>query len=158
MNKLNITKKEAFIPLQFDPGEVMQVDWCSVVVDIDDVRYTLPLFCAVMPFSYRIFGMLCPNMKHNNFLNAHIEAFKYNQGITKLIFYDNLKTSVDKYSGKNAIMNKYFKTFAAYYLYEPRFMNACKGNEKGAVENLCGFVRKIEIKPIPKGHSLKEIQ
>jgi transposase len=158
MNELDIEKKEVFIPLKFEPGEVMQVDWCHVVVDINTERHNLPLFCAVLPYSYRIFAMICHNMKFDNYINAHIEAFKYNCGISSIIFYDNLKTSVFEGAGAKAIMNKNFAIFAGYYLFESRFMNDNKGNEKGAVENLCGHVRQIALTPIPKANSLKEIQ
>jgi len=149
---------KAFIPLDFEPGEAIQVDWCEVKVCIKGHLWKAPVFCAVLPYSYDIFAMVLPNEKWANFLAGHVAAFEHYQGVPERAFYDNLRCAVLEDYGKNAVKQERFKLLEAHYGFEAVFMNAASGNEKGAVENLCGAIRQIAFTPIPKGDTLKEIQ
>jgi transposase len=149
---------EGFIPLSFEPGEMMQVDWCEVKVVIKGNVWKVPLFCAVLPYSYGIFGMVMPNMKLPCFMEAHVEALRFFGGTPAKILYDNLKTAVFSGSGKNAVKQEKFKVLEAHYAFEPVFANAEAGWEKGGVENLCSLIRQAAFVPMPKGQNLKEIQ
>jgi len=72
--------------------------------------------------------------------------------------YDNLRSVVLADYGKNAVKQERFKLFEAHYGFEAVMMNISAGNEKGAVENLCGLIKQVAFTPIPKGDTLKEIQ
>jgi transcriptional regulator with XRE-family HTH domain len=157
-NEMDLKEEEVFIRLSFDPGEVMQVDWCEVSVDIDNVRHKCPLFCAVLGYSYQIYTQIFPNMKFDNFISGHVNAFRYFNGVSKHIFYDNLRVAADSGSGKDVTKNPRFSVVEAHYGFEARFMNAAKGNEKGLVENLCQIARKLSFSPIPKVMTMKEMQ
>ncbi len=149
---------EGFIPLSFEPGEVMQVDWCEVKVNICGHIWKAPVFCAVLPYSYGIFAMIMPDMKMPCFIEANIEALTFFGGVVQRIFFDNLRTAVLSGSGKNAVKQERFRMLEAHYAFEAVFMNPDSGNEKGAVENLCSLIRQVAFTPIPKGKNLKEIQ
>ncbi len=43
------------------------------------------------------------------------------------------------------------------YLYEPDFCNPARGNEKGRIENLIGFIRENFFVPVPKFATLEEL-
>ena len=79
---------EGFVPLDFEPGEMMQVDWCEVKAVIRGSIWKMPLFCAVLPYSYGIFAMVMPNMKTPCFIEAHVEAFRFYQGVVRRVLYD----------------------------------------------------------------------
>jgi transposase len=158
VRELKAKKPEGFIPLSFEPGEVMQVDWCEVKVSIQGQIYKAPLFCAVLPYSYAIFAMIMPDMKMPRFIEGHREAFQAFHGIPQRVFYDNLRTAVFAGTGPQAVKQKHFRMFEAHYAFEAVFMNAEAGWEKGAVENLCGLIRPVACTPIPQGKNLKEIQ
>jgi transposase len=149
---------EGFIPLSFEPAEMMQVDWCEVKVVIQGNIWKAPVFCAVLPYSYGIFAMIMPNMKMPCFMEAHVEAFRFFGGVTQRVLYDNLKTAVFSGFGKNAVKQERFKMLEAHYAFEAVFANPESGNEKGAVENLCSLIRQVAFTPMPKGEHLKEIQ
>jgi transposase len=149
---------QAFIPLDFEPGEAMQVDWTEVKVCIKGRIWKVQVFCAVLPYSYDVFAMALPNAQWPNFMAGHIGAFEHFGGVPERVFYDNLKSAVLADFGKNAVKQERFKLFEAHYGFEAVFMNAYSGNEKGAVENLCSTIKKIAFTPIPKADSLKEIQ
>jgi transposase len=149
---------EGFIPLSFEPAEMMQVDWCEVKAVIQGNIWKAPVFCAVLPYSYGIFAMIMPNMKMPCFMEAHVEAFRFFGGVACRILYDNLRTAVFSGSGKNAVKQERFKMLEAHYAFEAVFANPSSGNEKGAVENLCALIRQVAFTPMPKGQNLKEIQ
>jgi transposase len=158
VRELKATNPKAFIPLSFEPGEVMQVDWCEVKICLRGHIWKVPVFCAVLPYSYAIFAMVLPDMKTPCFMEGHVKAFESFGGVPQRVFYDNLKTAVGSGTGKNAVKQERFKMMEAHYSFEAVFMNAEAGNEKGAVENLCGLIRQVAFTPIPKGDSLREIQ
>lgn len=149
---------EGFIPLSFEPAEMMQVDWCEVKVVIQGNIWKVPLFCAVLPYSYGIFAMVMPNMQMPCFMEAHVEAFQFLGGTPQRVLYDNLRTAVFSGSGKNAVKQERFKILEAHYAFEAVFANPDSGNEKGGVENLCSTIRQVAFTPMPKGQNLKEIQ
>jgi len=149
---------EVFIPLDFEPGEVMQVDWCECKATIDGYMHTVPVFCAVLPYSYCIFVAVLPDMKMPSFIEGHMMAMEWFGGVCERVFYDNLKLAVLFGSGKNAVKQERFKALEAHYTFEAVFMNVESGNEKGSVENLCGLCRNLAFTPIPNVGSLKELQ
>ena len=149
---------DGFIPLSFEPGEMMQVDWCEVKVVIKGNIWKIPVFCAVLPYSYAIFAMAMPNMKMPCFIEGHTEAFRFYQGISRRVLYDNLKTAVFEGFGKNAVKQERYKMLEAHYAFEAVFANKAAGWEKGGVEDLCKLVRQVAFTPMPKGDNLSEIQ
>jgi len=149
---------QAFIPLDFDPGDCMQVDWTEVKICIKGHIWKTPVFCAVLPYSYDIFAMVLPNAQWPCFMEGHIGAFEHFQGIPERVFYDNLRSAVLNGFGKNAVKQERFKLFEAHYGFQAVFMNPEAGFEKGSVENLCGSVKQTAFTPIPRGENLKEIQ
>jgi transposase len=151
-------KKEVYLPLIFEPGEVMQVDWYEIKAFIEGVLHKIPVFTAVLGFSNAIYTMVTPNMQQECFISGHIEAMSFFNGVPKKVFYDNVTTATKLGVSKNAVLNDQFKKFAIHYGFEPKFMNVNKGNEKGIVENACKYTRKISFTPIVSAKNLKELQ
>jgi len=149
---------KVFIPLDFEPGECMQVDWTEVKVCVKGHLWNAQVFCAVLPYSYDIFAMVLPNAQWPCFMEGHIGAFEHFGGVPERVFYDNLRSAVLEGFGKNAVKQERFKLFEAHYDFQAVFMNASSGFEKGSVENLCGTVKHMAFTPIPKGDTLKDIQ
>ncbi len=85
----------------------------------------------MLPYSYAIFAMIMPNMKMPCFVEAHVNAFQFYQGITRRILYDNLRTAVFSGFGKEAIKQERFKMLEAHYAFDAVFANANSGWEKG---------------------------
>ena len=159
VRELKAKNPEGFIPLSFDPGEVIQFDWCEVKVNVGGNIWKAPVFCAVLPYSYAIFAMVMPDMQTPCFIEAAVEAFKFFGGVPwRAAFFDNLRTAVYSGTGKHAVKQKRFRMFEAHYAFESVFMNREAGWEKGSVENLCGLIRQVAFVPIPKGRNLREIQ
>jgi transposase len=158
VRELKDVAPEAFIPLVFEPGEVMQVDWCEIKAVINGYMHKVPVFCAVLPYSYAIFTAVLPDMTYASFFEAHVMAFEWFGGVTARVFYDNLKTAVQEGFGKKAVKQERFKALESHYAFESVFMNKESGNEKGSVENLCGLCRGLMFTPIPNVPNFRALQ
>ena len=156
--ELKAKKPEAFIPLAFDPGEAMQVDWCEIKAVIDGYTHKVPVFCAALPYSYAVFIAVLPDMTAENLFEGLIMAMEWFGGVTERIFFDNMRSVVFSGAGKNAVTQERFMALVSHYSFEPVFMNADSGWEKGSVENLCGLCRGLAFTPMPYAGSLRELQ
>jgi hypothetical protein len=59
--------------------------------------------------------------------------------------------------GRNREENERFVAFRSAYLFDSRFCNPARGNEKGRVENMVKFVQRNLFTPIPQVESLTEL-
>jgi len=148
---------ELFVPLVFEPGEAMQVDWGDYYVYIQGVKIRVHGFCAVLPYSFDIHVSAYPRAIKEAFFMGHVKAFEFFGGVPLRCIYDNLKIAVLEGSGKNAIKQESFKRLEAHYAFEAVFCNVASGNEKGGVENLVNIIRKIAFTPIPRVKDFTEL-
>jgi transposase len=151
-------QKEVFMPLQFDPGEEAQVDWHEAYVTENGIDRKVQIFAMKMCYSKAPFVYSYEKANLESFLDGHVRAFEYFGGVPIRIAYDNLKCAVIKVGkGKNRRLNQRFKELKAWYLFETRFCNIAKGNEKGDVENLCKRSERTYLAPQPQVDSLDQL-
>ena len=106
----------------------------------------------VMRLCYSKAPFVYPYEKANleSFLDGHVRAFEYFGGVPHRIAYDNLKCAVIKVGkGQHRRLTKRFRELRAWYLFETRFCNVARGNEKGDVENLCKRSERTYLSPQP---------
>lgn len=132
----------AFVPLEFDPGDAFQFDWSYEKVELGgvpvEVKVALFRFCH----SRKPFCIAYTRETLEMVLDAHIRAFEFFGGLCRRGIYDNLKTVVTKVlMGKDRVFNRRFQNLASYYLFEPVACTPAAGWEKGQVENQVGLVR-----------------
>jgi transposase len=123
-------------------GTQAQVDWghCGVITVGRTVR---PLYCFVfiLSFSRMLHVEFTLSMAMEAFLEAHIKAFRFFQGLTKEILYDNTKTVVLSRMGTSVRFHPRFLDFAGYYGFQPRLCNPRRPREKGRVENAVKYIK-----------------
>jgi len=158
IQQLRLETPEIFVPLEFEPGEVMEVDWGDAYVYLNNVKTRISIFCAVLPYSYGIFAAVFPDKTNSSFFTGHVMAFEYFQGVPLSCLYDNLRSVVLSGSGKDAVKQERFKKLEAHYAFEGIMCNIQSGWEKGAVENLVSIVRKIALTPMPRVSSFDQLQ
>jgi len=152
------SKKEAYIPLEFDYGEAMQVDWGQAVFKINGKEVKAHLFCARLCASCAPFVIAYPMERKEAFLDGHIKAFEFFGGVPKRLIYDNLKTAVKEGWGKYVSDEQMdFKALKAHYAFESTYCNRGQGHEKGLVEGLVGFIRRNVLVPIPEVETWEEL-
>jgi transposase len=148
-------QKEVFMPLEFEPGEEAQVDWHEGWIIANGIERKCQFF--VMRLCYSKATFVYPYEKANleSFLDGHVRAFEYFGGVPRRIAYDNLKCAVIYVGkGQNRRLTKRFLELRAWYLFETRFCNIAKGNEKGDVENGCKRSERTYLAPVPQVDSL----
>ena len=92
------------------------------------------------------------------FLEGHVRAFAYFGGVPRQILYDNTKIAVARILGDGQReKTRAFSELQSYYLFAEKFGRPAKGNDKGKVEGLVGYVRRNFMVPIPLVKSWDEL-
>lgn len=142
--------REVFLPLGFEPGEMAQVDWAEVTVNLSGVRTKIQLFCLVLNYSGSLYCQAFERANQEAFFEGHTQAFAFLGGVPRCITYDNLSSAVKKIlQGRNREENERFVTFRSGWLFDSRFCRPARGNEKGRVENMVKYAQRNLFTPVP---------
>jgi transposase len=142
---------EVFVPLYFAPGEEAQVDWGEATVIQQGVERKVQLFCMKLCHSHAVFVRAYERANLESFLDGHVRALAFFGGVPKRIAYDNLKSAVVYVGrGRERRLNRRFVELRSWYLFDSRFCNVAKGNEKGHVENLVKRSQRTFLTPLPE--------
>jgi transposase len=141
---------EAFMPLQAGFGQQAQIDWGQAQVAIAGVPVVAHLFCLRLRASGVPFAWAAPTERLEAFLEGHRRAFEWLGGVPAECVYDNLKTAVLRIlAGPEREEQTVFASLRAHYLFDSLFCRPGEGHEKGAVENLVGYIRRNALVPVP---------
>jgi len=148
---------EVYIPLVYRPGEVAQVDFFEVTVEIEGRRLKVWMFLIYLMYSGRTFARLYERCDQVSFLDGHVRAFAHLGAIPWRLVYDNLTPAVKKIVRGDRDLTGRFKALVSHYLFEPCFARPGEGHDKGGVEGRGKGVRLAHLVPIPRGTSLDAI-
>ena len=149
---------QAFVPLDFDPGEVMQVDWGDMRAFIGGEDTKVSVFVTVLPYSYAVYASVFPNKSEICFLEGHVRAFNFYGGVVKRCIYDNSKNAVTSGAGVTAVKHDDLRKLEAHYGFDSDLCNPYSGNEKGSVENGVAVIRRLAFTPLPHVEDYAELQ
>ena len=150
--------RQAYLPLEFDPGQDGQVDWGEAVVELNGERVTVQVFVMRLNHSKARFCMAFPFQKQEAFFEGHIQALHFFGGVPHRITYDNLKTAVfEILKGHNRREQRAFTAFRSHYLFDSYYCTPGQGHEKGGVESDIGFAQRNFLAPMPKVASFAEL-
>ena len=145
--------KEMFVPLSHAPGHA-QCDFGEALVVIGGVERKAHCFVIDLPHSDGCFVKAYPAETTEAFLDGHVSAFAYLGGVPRSILYDNTRLAVAKILGDGRRQRtRAFTELQSHYLFEDRFGRPGKGNDKGKVEGLVGYVRRNFLVPVPSFES-----
>jgi transposase len=151
-------KRQAYLPLEFDPGQDAQTDWAEALVEMAGKRITVQLFILRLNYSKARFVMAFPFQKQEAFFEGHIQAFHFFGGVPRRITYDNLKIAVYRVlEGHIRKEQDALKAFRSHYLFESHYCNVGQGHEKGGVESDAGYVQRNFCSPIPQVADFAEL-
>jgi transposase len=80
--------------LTYRPGDLAEVDFFEVLVDVDGVRRKAWLFLMRLMYSGRDFAWIYDRQDQVSFLDGHVRAFAHFAGVPGRIAYDNLRAAV----------------------------------------------------------------
>lgn len=152
-----IVPPQADIPLEYEAGDAIQIDWGEATVYLDNQKTKINFFCGRLCYSCDIFVQAFFSQNLESFLEAQQLMFDYFKGIPKRLIFDNAKVAVSEGFGLHAKATSGYKSFAAHYAFKTDFCNIASGNEKGLVENLVGFARRNFMVPVPRVKKLAEL-
>jgi transposase len=151
-------RREVFVPLTYRPGDLAEVDFFEVLVDLDGTRRKAWLFLMRLMYSGRDFAWIYERQDQVSFLDGHVRAFAHFGGVPARLAYDNLKAAVVRILvGGERTLTARFAALASYYLFEPCFCRPGEGHDKGGVEARGKALRQQALVPIPTGASLDAI-
>jgi transposase len=151
-------RKEVFVPLVYKPGDLGEVDFFEVLVDIGGERRKAHMFVMRLMHSGRDFAWLYPRQDQTCFLDGHVRAFAHFGVVPHRLVYDNLKAAVRKILvGSERELATRFLALATHYLFEACFARPRQGHDKGGVESRGKAIRWQELVPIPSGPDLATI-
>jgi transposase len=151
-------RQEVFIPLVYKPGELAEVDFFEVLVDVAGERQKAWMFVMRLMYSGRDFAWLYPRQDQVCFLDGHVRAFEHFGAVPHRAAYDNLKPAVTRVLvGSERELAARFVALTAHYLFEASFARPRTGHDKGGVEARGKTIRWQELVPIPAGPDLRTL-
>lgn len=145
---------EVFIPLVYRPGEVAQVDFFEVAVEEAQVPRKAWKFLLHLMYSGADFVWLYDRCDQLSFLDGHVRAFAFFEGVAQRLVYDNLSAAVRRLIGHERELTERFTALVSHYLFEPCFARPGEGHDKGGVESRGKAVRLQHMVPVPRGETL----
>lgn len=135
-----VRPREAFLRLEFGPGEIAQVDW-GEFGDVFGDGIKIHCFAMVLAYSRMMYVEFTRSEKFEDFIRCHENAFRFFDGAPKECWYDNLATAVSDRMGGLIRFNARFFAYMAHHTVRPHACNVARGNEKGRVEDLIKYIR-----------------
>jgi len=151
------TPKKVFLPLSFEPGEAIQMDWGEATVYVAGKKHKVQLLCLRECYSADIYCMTFYRQNEESFLEGQVFGFEYFGGVTQRIIFDNARVAVKEGFAVHAKLQDRYQAFAAHYAFHCDFCNIGAAHEKGLVEGLVGWVRRNILVPIPRVKTLEEL-
>lgn len=148
---------KVFVPLSFDPGEAVQIDWGEATIYLEGKKVKVNLFCMRQCYSADIFVKAFHRQNEESFLEGNVAGFEHFGGVPYKVIFDNAKVAVKEGFGAHAKVQDRYKILSAHYAFKAEFCNIASGHEKGLVEGLVGWIRRNVLVPIPRVDSLDEL-
>jgi transposase len=146
------SRREVFVPLVYPPGDLAQVDFFEVLIDLAGTRQKAWMFVMRLMHSGRDFACLYLRQDQTSFLDGHVRAFEHFGFVPNRIAYDNLKAAVTRLLvGSERLLAARFEALSSHYLFEACFCRPRTGHDKGGVESRGKAIRWQHLVPIPKG-------
>ena len=144
---------EMFVPLSHAPGHA-QCDFGEALVIIGGVEQKAHYFILDLPHSDGCFVKAYPAETTEAFLDGHVSAFAFLCGVPQSVLYDNTRLAVARILGDGRRQRtRAFTELLSHYLFDDRFGRPAKGNDKGKVEDMVGYVRRNFLVPVPSFES-----
>jgi len=97
----------------------MEVDWAGQTAGIvdTDTGELIPayIFVATLPYSGYSYAEAFLSQNQEAWISAHVNAYNFFGGSTRILRPDNLKTGIDKVTKSETIINKTYQEMAQHY-------------------------------------------
>lgn len=139
-----LTQTKATMHINRRPGETLEVDWAGQTAGIvdTDTGEIIPayIFVATLPYSGYSYVEAFLDQKQEAWTNAHVNAYQFFGGTTRILVPDNLKTGVDKVTKSETIINRVYQEMAQHYDTAVIPARVKTPKDKASVEGSVGIV------------------
>ena len=140
----HVKTTKATMHINRKPGELLEVDWAgqtAFVVDTDTGEL-LPayIFVATLPYSGYSYVEAFLSQDQNAWITAHVNAYNYFGGVTRILVPDNLKTGVEKVTKSGVVLNKTYQEMAEHYTTAVIPARVRSPKDKASVEGSVGII------------------
>ena len=112
-------KNKATMRISHKPGEIMEVDWAGQTAEITDNEtgaiIAASIFVAVLPYSGYAYVEAFLGQDQEAWVTAHVNAYRFFGGVTRILVPDNLKSGVIKNTRDDIVLNKSYQEMAEHY-------------------------------------------
>jgi transposase len=113
----NVTK--ATMHIDHKPGEKLEVDWAgqkAAIIDSDTGKLIdAYIFVAVLSCSQYAYVEAFTSQNQESWIIAHVNAYSFFGGATRILVPDNLKTGVERVSWYTPVINKVYHEMSEHY-------------------------------------------
>lgn len=135
--------KEAFIRIDYAPGDICEFDWGDANLYIDGQLKTFQIAIFTSAYGNYRYAQLFHQQRTECFIESHVLFFEHIGGVYHTVVYDNMRVAVRKFVGLHEKEPTVALTkLSMYYGFNFRFCNIHSGNEKGHVEKSVEYVRR----------------
>jgi transposase len=156
--RAQIVPREAFVHLMYAPGDQVQFDFKDVVARIAGVEVNLHMYVARLSESTAFFARCYHSEDRPALFDGLVSSCVKFGGVAREGIFDNASTAVKRIlRGRDRSMNAEFAALCGSLALRMEFAAPAKGNEKGGVEGLHGYIEDRFFRPMPDYASLAEL-
>ena len=139
-----IQKTKATMHIDHKPGELMELDWAGQTAFIRNTDTGQPLkayiFVAALAYSGYSYVEAFLSQNEQAWIGAHVNAFGYFGGVTRILVPDNLKTGITKHARHEVVVNKTYQELAEHYRTAVLPARVRAPKDKATVEGNVGII------------------
>ena len=137
-------RNKATMHIERKPGEQMEVDWAGRTMEVTDniTGEIVPAYIFVATLNYSGYAYVEAFLSRNqeNWIAAHVNAYRFFGGSTRILVPDNLKTGVLKNSRNEVVLNRTYHEMAEHYGTAVLPTRVRKPKDKPSVEGAIGII------------------
>jgi len=142
----------------YRPGQVMQLDWAELPTRprLYGRERRVYALVASLPYSGAQTAFFSFDMTIESFLEGHVRAFEWLEGVPRECVYDNLRSVVARREGDEIHWNRRFLHLRGHYAFHATACTPASPREKGSVEAAVRYL-KIGFWPARRFGTLGEL-
>lgn len=137
-------KSKATMHIERRPGEQLEVDWAGQSMEITDnlTGEIIPAYVFVAAHSYSGYAYVEAFLSQDqeSWIAAHVNAYHFFGGVTRILVPDNLKTGVTKADRYAPVINRSYHEMAEHYGTAVLPARVRKPKAKPSVEGTVGMI------------------
>jgi transposase len=158
-----VRAEDVAIPVQTDPGQVVQLDFGYIGKLVDPTTYTLRkawVFVAVLGYSRVMWAKIVFDQKVTTWIQLHVELFEALGGVPQVMVPDNLKAAVIRAAftpNEQTSLNRSYRELARHYGFKVDPTPPYSPQKKGKVESGVKYL-KTSVLQGRDGEDAHEVQ